>query len=136
MAAWRKKALKEFPQIRKEINNRKFTIYFLFYELLDKLEEAHRSNDSKTLKKIYEFAKWCLNQKSQHIWNAAGVVFYEGLVKSETTRKAIPYRIKPEIFKQVKGLFEIGLGNKRLYKKLLATYNKINKSNFEIEKLH
>ncbi|GGA13066.1 hypothetical protein GCM10008018_67560 [Paenibacillus marchantiophytorum] len=56
---------------------------------------------------------------------------YEHVVDDEITLKAIPYRVKPYIFEDVKTLFEWMLRKKDgIYKQLVEEYNKINRTNF------
>ncbi|WP_205301058.1 DUF7674 family protein, partial [Paenibacillus aceris] len=56
------------------------TIYDVFQTLSDMVKEAHHRGDVEQLKKIYEYAEWCSNQRAEDLWNAAGVFFYEHLV--------------------------------------------------------
>jgi hypothetical protein len=77
MASWRRKAAALFPQLRREIQRREFSIYSLYFELLPLSRAAHESGDAETLRRIYGFAEWCFRQKAKNMWNAAGVAFYE-----------------------------------------------------------
>jgi hypothetical protein len=79
MATWRRRAIEEFPDLRDELNQPDYTIYRLFFDLLPAVREAHRANDGARLRAIYGFAEWCARQRSQPLWNAAGVAFYEHL---------------------------------------------------------
>lgn len=130
MSTWRRKALEQFNDMRIEIQHKDTTIYMLFFELLPRVRDAHTNNDIEKLKKIYEFAEWCGNQKSQELWNSAGVAFYEHLVDSEITFEAIPYWVKPNIFNDVKALFKHRLSEMK-YMELVKKYNEVNKTNFE-----
>ncbi|OXM82268.1 DUF7674 family protein [Paenibacillus rigui] len=134
MSAWRRIALNLFCDLRFQFNQREDTIYSLLAFLRDRLIEAHNNNDFDELDKIYNYAEWCFNQyrRSHYLHNAICVGFYEHLVEYEITRKAIPYRIKPYIFEDVKTLLEWMLRkNKELYKKLIEEYNGVNNTNFE-----
>lgn len=130
MSTWRRKALEQFNDLRIEIQHKNTTIYMLFFELLPRVRTAHANNDIEELNKIYEFAEWCSNQKSENLWNAAGVAFYEHLVDNGITYEAIPYWIKPSIFDDVKALFKNRLSELK-YKELVNKYNDINKTDFE-----
>lgn len=57
--------------------------------------------------------------------------FYEHLVDDEVTKEAIPYWIKPTIFKEIQSLFKDRLEQDE-YKKLIDHYNIVNKTNFNI----
>jgi len=70
---------------------------------------AHQENDNEKLKRIYDFAEWCLNQKEKDLWNAAGVSFYEHLGNYKETLEEFPKWVKPEIYVQIKGLLELRL---------------------------
>ncbi len=71
MSTWRRKALELFPDGRQTFSGKDDTIYTLFFALLPRVRKAHEDNDKEELKKIYEFAEWCSNQKSKDLWNAA-----------------------------------------------------------------
>lgn len=79
MAAWRRKALKLFPMLRRELNDREYSIYMLYFDLLPMVREAHQGNDREVLSRVYGFADWCLRQEAQDLWNSAAVAFYEHL---------------------------------------------------------
>ncbi len=90
MSAWRRKALESFPDLRHEFAQSDVTIYQVFFELLPRVQAAHARSDTLELQRIYDFARWCFQQKSEDIWNAAGVAFYEHLVDEPTTLSQIP----------------------------------------------
>ncbi|KEQ25879.1 DUF7674 family protein [Paenibacillus tyrfis] len=134
MSAWRKKALELFYDIRFTFLHGDENIYSLIFQLRRRVIQSHKNNDIEDLDKIYSYAEWCFNQerRSYYIWNAICVGFYEHLVEEEATRKAIPYRVKPYIFEQVKPLFKWILNkNEEVYKELIEQYNKINNTDFE-----
>ena len=41
MAAWRRRALELFPQLRAELQQPDYSIYMLFFDLLPTVREAH-----------------------------------------------------------------------------------------------
>ncbi|NOU97874.1 hypothetical protein GC093_32305 [Paenibacillus sp. LMG 31456] len=135
MSAWRRKGLELFYDIRFSFVGKGDTVYSLIFELRDRVVKSHLNNDNEDLDKIYNYAEWCFYQyrRSNYLNNAICVGFYEHLVEDEITRRAIPYRIKPDIFESVKTLFEWMLRkNKGLYEELVEEYNKINNTNFVI----
>jgi hypothetical protein len=79
MAAWRRRALELFPQLRRDLQSRDYSVYSLFFELKPMLRTAHDSGDNELLRCIYGFAEWCSQQTAKELWNAAGVAFYEHL---------------------------------------------------------
>jgi hypothetical protein len=72
-----------FPDLRPEVEKPDYTIYQAFFDLLPRVREAHLSGDEESLRRIYGFAEWCAEQPAQHLWNAAGVAFYEHLFDSD-----------------------------------------------------
>jgi hypothetical protein len=104
VSTWRKRALELFPDLRSEIEPHDATIYTVFFELLPRVQEAHDRGDTDELTKIYGFAEWCFRQKAKDLWNAAGVAFYEHLGDSNTTLRAMPKWVKPDIFAEIQPL--------------------------------
>lgn len=79
MAAWRRKVIALFPDLRHEVQCRDFSIYMVYFELLPRVRIAHEQSDLDTLSDIYGFAEWCFEQKAKDLWNSAAVAFYEHL---------------------------------------------------------
>jgi hypothetical protein len=133
MSAWRRLALELFPEHSRYIQRTDFvfSIHLMFFELLPWTRKAHERQDDDFLRRAYQYAEWCWSQRkrSGHIYNAVCVSFYEHLVDHEVTFEAIPFWIKPEIFADLRGLFEWRLSPDR-YQELLAKYNTINHTNF------
>ena len=133
MSAWKRYALELFPEHKNWIEDENLTptIYDIFFDLLPIAEEAHVNQNKEALGKIYEFSEWCWRQKqtAPDIYNAVAVAFYEHLVDNETLLKDIPYWIKPEIFNDIKILFEERLSSEA-YQDLVKRYNGENQTNF------
>ena len=108
MSAWKRRAIELFPDLRSQIQEA--SIYGVFVELLPRVREAHADGDFEELRRIYGFAEWCHRQKARHLWNAAGVSFYEHLVDEEPTRREMLVWIKPDIFEDLDGLFRSRMG--------------------------
>ncbi|WP_425571472.1 DUF7674 family protein [Paenibacillus vulneris] len=87
--------------------------------------------DEEQLKKIYEYAGWYSSQRAKHLWNAAGVSFYEHLVDDKLTCQAIPYWITPEIFSKVKSLFKWRMKDDKAYQELVEEFNRVNGTSIE-----
>ncbi|MDJ0522495.1 MAG: hypothetical protein QNJ90_10545 [Planctomycetota bacterium] len=108
MAAWRRRALESFPDLRTQLNTQDFTTYDLFRELVARAHDAHDQRDESRLDAIYGFAEWCFDQKAKDLWNAAGVSFYEDLFHGPGwhLRKLIMRRIPARIAAAVWELWE------------------------------
>jgi hypothetical protein len=91
VAAWRRRALEAFPDLRDELNRRDeiFSIYALWFRLLPLAEEAHRMGDEERLAAIYDFALWCFDQPAQELWNSVSVSFFEPLLENADESLAI-----------------------------------------------
>jgi hypothetical protein len=114
---WRRKALELFPDLQEElqedIERGDLTTYGLFSRLLTRCVQAHRDKNTEELKKIYDYAEWCLRQPAKDVWNAAGVSFYEHLSDYKATRKEMYLWVKPDVFAEVAGLLEFMMGEKK-----------------------
>ena len=106
MAAWRRRALELFPQLRRELNDREYTVYLLFFDLKPLLREAHDAGDTELLRRIYGLAEWCSQQSAKDLWNAAGVAFYEHLFDYPAySERVIPW-LSPRVVSTHWGLWE------------------------------
>jgi hypothetical protein len=123
MSTWRRKAIEAFPDLRQEFEQPDTTIYQVFFELLPRVQDAHARGDTQELQRIYDFARWCFHQKTDDLWNAAGVAFYEHLVDDPTTRSQIPRWLQPDVFEGCKGLFEARL-EPELFRELCDRYSR------------
>ncbi len=85
MAAWRRRALALFPELRGEINPargsrfNRYNYYLLFFDLFAMFREALDASDERTLGRILDFAQWCFCQhrRAPDLNNAVCVAFYE-----------------------------------------------------------
>jgi hypothetical protein len=78
MSTWRRKALEQFPSLRREISDPQTTIYGVFFEIGGfYFSQALDEGDDATLRKVFAYAAWCLAQPAQDVSNAAAVAFYE-----------------------------------------------------------
>lgn len=114
MSAWRKKAIECLPELRKDFEDPEESIYLVFSAMLSAAIDFHKENNIDRLQKIYDFAEWCLRQKSNDLWNAAGVSFYEHLGDRAETRQDIRRWVKPDIYAEIRGLLETRLSNKEM----------------------
>ena len=112
MSSWRRKALSLFPKYKEEIE-KNFSTYDFWFDFLPLTKEAHVSNDTGFLTKIYGLAEWCTNQSSKDLWNSTAVCFYEDLlnVKKILWPEILPWISDSVIYKHnIKGLWNSRLG--------------------------
>ncbi|MGC4035440.1 MAG: hypothetical protein QM764_05725 [Chitinophagaceae bacterium] len=114
MSAWRKKAIECLPESKKDFEDPDMSIYNVFSELLSAAVDFHKVKNIESLQKIYDFAEWCFRQKSKDLWNAAGISFYEHLGDYPETRQEMRQWVKPDIYKDIRGLLELRLIDKEL----------------------
>jgi hypothetical protein len=115
MAAWRRKLIALFPDLRAVVCEADYTTYSAFFDLLPRCRDAHTRSDIAELSRIYGFAEWCLNQKSEKLWNPAGVCFYEHLFDSSSSlwSEIIPW-LSPAVIASCMGLWESRLSNEEM----------------------
>ena len=79
MRAWRRKALRLFPEVRTELEEGDSSISDFFFALIPLAAAAHRPPEhSEVLRRVHGFAEWCLHQGGE-LRDAAGIGFYEDL---------------------------------------------------------
>ena len=111
MAVWRRMALERFPELRHTLNDRSYSIYALFFDLLPMLRDAHHAESEEILRRIYDFAAWCLNQRAKDLSNAAAVAFYEHLFdRREDWTSVIPW-LSGKVIADCWGLWEARLSD-------------------------
>jgi hypothetical protein len=79
MAVWRRRALTLFPQLRRDLNRRDYSLYSLFFDLKPLLRAALDAGDDRFVRGAFGFAEWCARSPNKDLWNPAGVAFYEHL---------------------------------------------------------
>src|SRR4051794_14333591 len=110
MAAWRRRALAQFPELRNELNRRDYNLYFLFFALLPMSRNAHDRSDKAMLTRIYAYAEWCLRQRSKELWNPAAVSFYEHVFDRKAVYRAeVAAWLSPFVVWMIWGLWEWSL---------------------------
>jgi len=122
MSVWRRKAIECLPGMKKEFERKSLSIYEVFSEVLAETIKAHKENDKMRLKKYYDFAEWCFQQKEKDLWNAASVSFYEHLGDQTETLLAMPLWVKKHIYSQIRELLKLRLPEEEL-KKFDKLYN-------------
>ena len=109
MSTWRRKALELFPTLRRELNDREYTIYMLYFDLLPMVREAHDEDDRNLLRRIYGFAAWCFDQKAKDLWNSAAVAFYEHLFDQRKYWSLVLPWLSPKVITECWPLWEFRL---------------------------
>jgi hypothetical protein len=115
VSAWRRKALEFLPELRREVNRKPYTVYWLFFMLLPKARRAHAEQDLNTLHRIYGFAEWCMRQRTIEPGNAAAVCFYEHLFDGTGQEywNEIAQLLSPEVVEVAWPLWEFRLSPAR-----------------------
>ncbi len=88
------------------------SIHSVLHQLVPLCQLAHEARDAEALRSIYGFAEWCLEKDVEgdvDLGNAAGVSFYEHIIESTTVVEQLAGWLTPEVFRQVRGLFEVWL---------------------------
>lgn len=113
MAAWRRKALELFPELKRKLNDPEETVYLFFYDLVPIVREAHAANDEEALRRIYTFGEWCFEQKVTALWNPAALCFYGDLVERRDDWEGVIAWLSPDIIRRCWPLWKERLGEKR-----------------------
>ena len=103
--AWRR-ALELFPELRRDLTERDFTVYSLFFDLKPRLREALTAGDEVLVRRIFGFAEWCAAQTAKELWNAAGVAFYEHLFDYPAYSERVVPWLSPRVVYTHWGLWE------------------------------
>ena len=103
MSKWRAQAVRLFPEYRKgcrAFQRSDVSLYRVFFELLDDLDEKIASEDDNWLARVFEYVEWCYAQRKRApmVWNAAWTAFLEHMADSDDRAKLIPQLVKPPIF--------------------------------------
>jgi hypothetical protein len=106
MAAWRRRALELFPNLRRDLTAADYSVYSLFFDLKPLLRQAFDREDTNLVRNIFGFAEWCAGQTAPSLWNAAGVAFYEHLFDFPAYSERIVSWLSPSIVFTHWGLWE------------------------------
>jgi hypothetical protein len=109
MSVWRRKAIESFPDLRRELNDRREieNIYGLWIEyLLPLWRDAHRSGNDEVLDRVYGYADWCSQQRAKDLWNSTAVCFYEHILDEGSWETVLP-RLSDPTIRDMWGLWEV-----------------------------
>src|SRR3954463_434351 len=109
MPVWRKEAFERFPEFRTLLQEEKSAYGFLGALVL-KLVEAHESADDGRIRRIYNYAKWCLEaprgrEASDDLPTIVTVSFYEHLPRQNIVRKDVGRWLQKEMIEGMKEVF-------------------------------
>lgn len=114
MAAWRRKALELFPELRGDLNpvRREYRedCHLLFFDVFDMYAEAMRSADEPALRKIFDFAEWCLHQgrRAPELGNAAMTYFHQRVFDvSRRDWSDVARRLSPDVVRECRPLWKL-----------------------------
>jgi hypothetical protein len=117
LASWRRKALALFPDLGHDVQQRDYSIYMLFFDILPMSREAHKAGDDEMLRRVYGFAEWCFAQKAKDLSNSAGVAFYEHLFDDHPSLwPEVVQWLSPQVIHNCWGLWESRLPSTELAK--------------------
>lgn len=101
MAAWRRKAIENFPHLRRWLTHAdpdtRMTFNWLCYELKDMVEKEPYRSDSEMLRSVFAYAEWCGRQRAEVIWNTIALAFYEHLFDRREDWDTVIPSLAPEI---------------------------------------
>lgn len=108
MSVWRRRAIESFPELRRELNDRREipTVYALWRELLSMWRDAHASGNDEKLGRIYRYADWCYRQRAEDLWNSTAVSFYEHILDHGSWETVLP-RLSDATIRDMWGLWEV-----------------------------
>jgi hypothetical protein len=114
VSSWRRKALALFPTQVHELARPDATLSKLFVALTGEAADAHvryfadadDAEAAEALRRVHGFAEWCLHQDA--LWDAAGIVFYEGLF-TITPWEQLPPWLSPFTLGEIRKTYALGL---------------------------
>jgi hypothetical protein len=130
MEAWRQRAHELFPDILAELKPDD-SQYALWFELWSAFCNAYESNDRALIKKIYQFADWCMDlprgeTSKDDPFTCVCVCFYEELLTNPATLQDMPNWLTRDHVEGDREIFSYKVGTEG-YKKILAIYDEAYK---------
>ncbi|MCM2273680.1 MAG: hypothetical protein NDI75_02615 [Candidatus Didemnitutus sp.] len=139
MSRWRKEAFDRLPECRKQLQQEKSPNLF-FHELGEVLYQAHLQQDEDLIRRIYQYAQWCLEaprgkDASDDLLTMVTVSFFEHLPTHREVRKEIGRFLPKSV---IEGMREVFLyhGTEEKYQEMLASSQVARtkkKNNFRFE---
>ena len=124
MSRWRKEAFDRLPECRKQLQAEK-TAYGFFHVLNDVLFRAHLAEDEDLIRRIYEYAKWCLGaprgkDASDDLLTIVTVSFFEHLPTHREVRQEVGRWLPRSMIEGMREVF-LYLGTEEKYREMLAS---------------
>jgi hypothetical protein len=124
MSRWRNEAFDRLPELRKLLQTEKSAYSFLS-ELVDRLHKAYAQKDEDLIRRIYDYAKWCLDlprgkDSSDDLPTIVTVSFFEHLPQHAEVRRDVG-RWLPR--KDVEGMKQVFLyhGSEEQFQEMLSS---------------
>ena len=109
MSAWRRQALAVLPECEQLISDSESPMA-LWIELHLEFQDAFEADDASRIRRIIEYAKWCLDARDGDTVNAAGCGFLEHLPEHEGMRANIPHWFTRTEFERLRPVFTYHAG--------------------------
>lgn len=107
MSLWRKEASARIPELQPIIASRDVdNPMMLWIELQLKFEDLCRQEPPPLdlIRRIWEYAKWCMENGNEDVATAASLGFCEHLLDIKATRRILPRIMGRRDYKQLKAL--------------------------------
>jgi len=111
VSTWRRKASALFPDLVSDLGSGEATRHEFFHRLNAVAEEAHKTRDEATLRRVHGFAEWSLHQ-SEELWRNSAIGFYEDLFAQVPWAEIVPW-LSPFAIEQVKRTWALGIEGER-----------------------
>ena len=111
MAAWRRRALALFPELREELVEPGASLYSLGWALGDMVRAAYDTDNVAMLRRIYGFALWRLAQRGRTLLNPIGLGFYEHLLDRKCDWPDVLAWLPPGVISMMWPVWEYRLGS-------------------------
>jgi hypothetical protein len=109
MSEWRRKASELLPELQKVISEADNSMT-LWIELLLKFEGAFKDGNDDQVKRILQYARYCLNGRDDYVRTAVACGFLEHLPQNAKMAAAIPKWFTLDEFIGLEKVFEYHAG--------------------------
>ena len=107
MSRWRKEASERIPELQALVASRQVdNPMMLWIELHLKFDDLCEQEQPPLdlIKRIWEYAKWCMTQGHDHAATGAALGFCEHLLDREATRRILPAIMTRRDYEELRGL--------------------------------
>lgn len=106
MSTWRRWALELLPERSFLLTEPETSVYEAFTLTLEAFEQAVVQQDERRIRACMEFGVWGLWQRAEHVWNAAGVCFWEHVFDVRGSIPLVAPLLPSSAVRDVWGLWE------------------------------